>query len=105
MKVYAVWKGAYEDAYIDAVFASRALAEKHIDSTGYEQRQWERLVRKAGSPIPGAFWIRTERDADGKVVKRWQEPKTHKHPGSFEDFIRHRDKGYIEEYDVLDQLP
>lgn len=104
--VYAVWKGHYaEDRFIDAVFATRELAERYQDYTGSERRAWERLVRKSGTPIPGAFWVRTEKDADGKVIKRWQEPKTHKHPGSFEDFIRYRDKGEIEELEVLDTLP
>lgn len=103
--VYAVWKGFYEDRFIDAVFATRELAEQYLDRTGAERRKWEALVRKAGTPIPGAFWIRTERNADGVVTKRWEEPKTHKHPGPFEDFIRYRDKGEIEELEILDHLP
>ena len=103
--VYAVWKGAYEDAHIEAVFSTRDLAEQYIDSTGHERREWERLVRKAGTPIPDAYWIRVEKDKDGKLIRRWKEPKTHQHPGPFDEYIRGRDKGYIEELEVLDGIP
>lgn len=100
MKVYIVWQGAYEDAYIDEVFATRELAERYVDTGGTFRREWERLIRRAGREIPNAFWIRTERDADGKVVKRWKEPKVHPHPGDFDVWIRSKDRGYIEEYNV-----
>lgn len=105
MKVYAVWRGSYEDAFIDVMFTTRELAEQYIDGNGAYRWEWNELVTMAGKEIPNAFWIRTERDKEGKVVKRWQEPKTYKHPGPFDDWVRGKDKGYIEEYEVLEGLP
>ena len=102
MKVYAVIRDDQDGHdYTEHLFTSRELAEEFLGAEHAElRRQYDRLVERAGSPVPRVGYRVTTDDGSKIVV-----PQFEGHPGSFEDWLRAQDKGWIEECEMLDALP
>lgn len=96
MKVYAVMAGDDEE-YLVHLFATRELAEGYLGKDRESlRRQYDRLVDKAGRVIPR----RGYKDGKGGII-----PQREPHPGSFEAWCRGQGTGWIEEMDLLTELP
>lgn len=102
MKVYAVVRDDQDGhEYTEHLFSSRELAERFLGAEHEKlRRQYDRLVERAGSPIPRVGYRVKNDDGSKSII-----PQREEHPGSFEDWLRSQDKGWIEERDVLTELP
>jgi hypothetical protein len=89
VKVYIVEVGAYSDRFIDAVFASRELAEAYIVERA--RRRWDGKEWNGSGYTPVPFPER-----GGLSFEEWTKRVD---PG---DWNVH---GHVEEYEVWDSVP
>src|SRR3990167_1686767 len=119
-KVYVVEVGAYSDRYIDAIFATRELAEAYV--LNRRRRSFERDGRKAHQRVASWHWgdlgvlagttmtfgsDGRAFDSEGHVVEA--EAVYEDVPAeTFEEFLKRHtwnEFGDVEEYDLWDMLP
>ena len=97
MKVYVVEVGAYSDAYIDAIFTTRELAEKYIE----DQKRHAYEVAKKNHE---AYWEQFPPDVRPNLMSRYGRELP-----SYEDWVPSANSlnrfGDIWEHDLIGPLP
>lgn len=118
-KVYVVTVGAYSDRYIDAIFATRELAEAYVLNT--QRKAFERNGQKAHREVTS--WRFGSIPLDGGQVVNFQHGNASTNDGrvfegapqyrdvpaeTFEAFLKRHtwnEFGDVEEYDLWAVLP